>query len=238
MFFKSGPVARWFGYSRRERRASLILLGMIAVIIAVRYVLPESNTEIEYLSTGFDPLTAIREISPADTPSSGRFAADYNDSISVDTKNRSDYHHSERVDKGSSLQNRKKIDINSCDSAALVSLPGIGPVLSSRIIRYRKLLGGYARTEQLKEVYGLPAETYDLIRERVYADSSGITRIKINSAGYRELSRIHYLEKYELQSILKFKELNGRVNGIGDLTENKILTEEKAYKIEPYIDFE
>jgi competence protein ComEA len=133
---------------------------------------------------------------------------------------------------------RVKLDINSCDSASLVDLPGIGPVLSGRIIKYRRLLGGFASTEQLNEVYGLPEETYDLIKERIYADSSAIIRIKINSADYKELRRIPYIEKYELSAILKYRELVGKITGIGDLVDNKLLTEEKAGKVASYLSFE
>ncbi len=96
------------------------------------------------------------------------------------------------------LQERRLLDINSCDSVALVGLPGIGPVLSARILKYRNLLGGFASVEQLKEVYGLPEETYDIIEGRLFADSSGIRKIKINTAVYRELNRIPYIEKYEV----------------------------------------
>ena len=99
------------------------------------------------------------------------------------------------------MQQKSSIDINGCDSAALVALPGIGPVLSARIIKYRKLLGGFASVEQLKEVYGLPEETYEMIKGRLYADSSGIRKININSSGYKELSRIPYIEKYEVTAI-------------------------------------
>ena len=133
---------------------------------------------------------------------------------------------------------RVMLDINSCDSASLVGLPGIGPVLSGRIMKYRRLLGGFASTDQLKEVYGLPEETFDLIKERLYADSSAITRIKINSADYKELRRIPYIEKYELSAILKYRELAGKIAGIGDLVDNRILTEEKAGKVAPYLSFE
>ena len=129
------------------------------------------------------------------------------------------------------------IDINHCDSATLERLPGIGPVLSVRIIKYRTLLGGFARVEQLKEVYGLPEETYDMIMERVFADTSGLRKININSSGYRELSQIHYLENYDISAILKYRVLTGRINSIEDLKENKILTPETAEKVEPYMDF-
>ena len=80
-----------------------------------------------------------------------------------------------------SQKNQKSLlDINSCDSASLVRLPGIGPVLSARIIKYRHLLGGFVTKDQLKEVYGLPEETYELIRERLFVDTLAITRIDIN----------------------------------------------------------
>jgi competence protein ComEA len=135
-------------------------------------------------------------------------------------------------------QQKPLLDINSCDSASLVRLPGIGPVLSARIIKYRRLLGGFARIDQLKEVYGLPAETFDLIKGRVYADSSAVTRININSAGYKELSRLPYFEKYEVTSILKYRELKGRVEGMADLIDNKLITVEKASKVRPYLKFD
>lgn len=135
------------------------------------------------------------------------------------------------------VRQRTKFDINLSDSASLVELPGIGPVLSGRIIRYRRLLGGYATIDQLKEVYGLKAETYDIIKDRVFADSSVIIRININSAGYKELSHIHYFEKYEITAILKFRELKDRISGISDLTENKLITTEKAKKVRPYLKY-
>ena len=77
--------------------------------------------------------------------------------------------------------------INSCDSASLEALPGLGPVLSARIIRYRNLLGGFASVNQLREVYGLSEETYELISGMLTADSADISKININNADYRGL---------------------------------------------------
>jgi competence protein ComEA len=135
-------------------------------------------------------------------------------------------------------QRLPKLDLNKCDSALLVSLPGIGPVLSVRIIKYRRLLGGFASVNQLKEVYGLPEETYDLIKDRVFADTADISRIDINLAGYKELSRFPYFEKYEVNAIIKFRELNGKISKVSDLTDNKLVPVEKTEKIKPYLKFE
>ncbi len=56
------------------------------------------------------------------------------------------------------------VDINTADSVALEGLPGIGPAFAKRIVKYRTLLGGYVKVEQLKEVYGMPEETYEKIK--------------------------------------------------------------------------
>jgi DNA uptake protein ComE-like DNA-binding protein len=117
-------------------------------------------------------------------------------------------------------------------------LPGIGPVLSARIIKYRRLLGGFVRVEQLKEVYGLPPETYEVIKGRVFTDSTFVKRININTCEWRDLVRIPYFEKYEVTAILKYRKLAGRINNIVDLTENKLITSEKASKIRPYLKFD
>ncbi|MBI5010665.1 MAG: helix-hairpin-helix domain-containing protein, partial [Bacteroidia bacterium] len=123
------------------------------------------------------------------------------------------------------------------DTSELIRLPGIGPVLSLRIIKYRQLLGGYAVKEQLREVYGLKPETYENIKDRVNVDTSCIEKIEINSADYKRLSRMPYFEKNEVHSILKFRELEGRIRSIEELIENKLIGEETAGKVRPYLSF-
>jgi competence protein ComEA len=131
----------------------------------------------------------------------------------------------------------EKIDLNKADSATLERLPGIGPVLALRIIKYRKLLGGFARIEQLKEVYGLHEETYSLFSGKVFADSLQVIRININIAGTGELARHPYFDKYDILAILKYREISGIIHNIDELTDNNILTKAKAKKISPYLYF-
>ena len=84
----------------------------------------------------------------------------------------------------------------------------------------------------------MPAETYDLIKGRVYVDSLAVIRININTAGYKEISHIPYFEKYEVTAILKYRELKGPISGMSDLIENKLITIDKADKVRPYLKFE
>jgi len=129
------------------------------------------------------------------------------------------------------------IDINSCDSAQLLPLPGIGPVLSGRIIRFRNLLGGYASIEQLQEVYGLSPETYNMIKDRITADTTLIDKININTADFRRFRRLPYFEQNEINDMLRYRNMNGQIYNIDELIENNILSEDKATKVKPYLSF-
>jgi DNA uptake protein ComE-like DNA-binding protein len=222
------PFKNWFGFTRRERRSSFILLVMIIVILGARYTVPESRITIKNVT---DTLTAYADLSYVTKSDSTHGKLSYA-TFPVSGRKSGQQSYKKYVSK------KPLIEINKSDSAALVELPGIGPVLSARIIRYRRLLGGFATIDQLKEVYGLQEETFELIKGRVFADSTLVTKISINSSGYRELSRLPYFEKYEVTAILKYRELKGRINNLNELSENKLITVEKASKLRPYLRFD
>jgi len=227
-------LKEWLGFTRRERRATSILLFIILMIIGIRVALPDGHIEVQDITGTLDDT----EVRPQNV---------YNKKSYIHDTSRVAVH---KVYPGMTNNNRKvayvksgmnkkpPVDINRCDSAELVGLPGIGPVLSARIIKYRNFLGGFAYVEQLKEVYGLKEETFETIKGRIFADSSFIKRISINTAVFRELARIRYLEKFEITSILKYRQLKGRISGIDELTAVKVIPVEKARKIRPYVSFE
>ena len=240
MKLNTKPIKDWFGFTRRERRSTFTLFLIIVIIIGLRFVTPDTKTTIVDIT---DSLFKAENYPVND---SARF---YKTSLSPVNSIRGEFKTPDfrkpkiarsPIRKGSNYSNQKLelIELNSCDSVALIKLPGIGPVLSARIIKYRHLLGGYARIEQLKEVYGLPPETFDLIKNSVSADSTLIVRININTADYKELSHIRYFEKYEISSILKYKQLKGKITGMMELIGNKIITNERAKKVGPYLNFD
>ena len=207
-------LKNWFGYSRRERRSTFILLILILSVAGVRFVLPERELTIVEIPGG--PSESYNESHP------------YNKTIGFIPK---------KQEVSVKRKQRPLLDLNTCDSTSLEALPGIGPVLSARIVKYRNLLGGYASIGQLKEVYGLTGETFSLISGRVFADSGAVKKIKVNSADFKGLIRLPYFERYEVNAILKFRELNGRIDDIGDMIDNKIITNEKAVRVKPYLEF-
>lgn len=93
------------------------------------------------------------------------------------------------------------IELNTADTTALQSLPGIGSVISKRIIKYRDLLGGFNSTDQLKEVFGINEELYELLSTRLTADSTKVKQLYPNLADFKVLSKHPYIG-YELSKKL------------------------------------
>ena len=62
---------------------------------------------------------------------------------------------------------KKKIDLNSASVSELELLPHIGPVLSQRIINYRKTKGKFQRIEDLMKVSGIGEKTFEKIKDLI-----------------------------------------------------------------------
>jgi competence protein ComEA len=274
---------KWFGYNRRERRATSILLLIAAIVFISRYLVPGKPVEIRNLSSEiitympdliipdsiqsdsvrlfrFDPNIVTQEEliklglseKQAGTiqnyrKAGGKFyiPSDFSKIYGIDQKKIAELLPYVYIGDTNNLsrpvfqqKQTELMDLNTSDSIMLDILPGIGPILSARIVKYRNLLGGYSNKNQLNEVYGLSPETFVLISEKVYADSIVVKRIKINQASYTELIRHPYFEAIEVTSMIKYRELKGRISNINELIENKIITPEQGKKISPYLLFE
>jgi competence ComEA-like helix-hairpin-helix protein len=126
------------------------------------------------------------------------------------------------------------IEINSADSIQLKQLPGIGSVLSKRIVKYRDLLGGFYSVSQLKEVYGISEQTILQIQDKVTIDVSKVKKLDINFADANELSRHPYLKKNLASKIVKFRTKNGSIRDLAILRDSMILNIDEYIRIKPY----
>ncbi len=84
------------------------------------------------------------------------------------------------------------LDLNTADTLQLKSIKGIGSVLSKRIIKYRNLLGGYVKVEQLKEVYGISEELYERCKTYFYTETSKVKRIPLLESNIKVISKHPY----------------------------------------------
>jgi|WetSurMetagenome_2_1015567.scaffolds.fasta_scaffold154397_2 competence protein ComEA len=129
------------------------------------------------------------------------------------------------------------LELNSCTAKDLLKLPGIGEILSGRIIRYRDLLGGFVSTDQLGEVYGIDPLVFGDIMGMVYVNSDSVRKICIDTCSYKTLARHPYIGSVTARSILKYRELIGAPDDINELVHQKVIDTLKARRMAPYCTF-
>lgn len=60
-----------------------------------------------------------------------------------------------------------QVNLNSAPADSLELIPGIGPVLSERIVAYRDSTGGFSEESELIEVYGIGHKLFSQIEDYV-----------------------------------------------------------------------
>lgn len=60
-----------------------------------------------------------------------------------------------------------KININTADTAALDTLPGVGPSTAQKIVDYRKNHGSFTSMEDLKSVPGIGESKYQNLKDKI-----------------------------------------------------------------------
>ncbi len=127
------------------------------------------------------------------------------------------------------------INLNSASASELEKLKGIGPVLSERIVKYRELLGGYISVQQLKEVYGIKPEVFDVNRTFVFVDSVALRKLDLNFLSVDELAAHPYINYKEARRIVDFRTKNGYISDKNILLSDSIIGEERFRKLSYYL---
>lgn len=127
------------------------------------------------------------------------------------------------------------VEINTADSLDLQQLKGIGPAFAKRIIKYKNLLGGYNNKDQLLEVYGMDNNRFDGIKDHVIINDSLITKININLASIKEMTKHPYIEFYVAKSIITYRNENGIYKDLEEIKNARLIYKELYQKIIPYL---
>ncbi len=126
------------------------------------------NTIINYRSKGghFQKAEDIRKIYGIQQQDADRLIPYIQ--IKTDTRHQNVYKKDTTVLIKAPLIYTKKIstiDINTATAEEWKALPGIGDVLSNRIVKFRTKCGGFTSIDDLKKTYGLQDSTFQMIRE-------------------------------------------------------------------------
>ena len=129
------------------------------------------------------------------------------------------------------------VDLNAADTIELKKLRGIGSGYSRRIIKYRKLLGGYTAKEQLAEVYGISDSLYQSLAHQVRVNKVNLRKLNVNLANFKTLKRHPYISYKQATAILNARSKKGKFRSPQDLLAVEGLDSAQIEKLKPYITF-
>jgi competence ComEA-like helix-hairpin-helix protein len=127
------------------------------------------------------------------------------------------------------------IDVNTADTSSFIALPGIGSKLAQRIINFRDKLGGFYKTEQLAETFGLPDSTFQKIRVRLSISNTIIKQLNINTATLDEMKSHPYIRYALANAIVQYRTQHGNFAAVADIKKIMLVTEEIYAKLEAYL---
>ncbi|MBN1116368.1 MAG: helix-hairpin-helix domain-containing protein [Bacteroidales bacterium] len=201
---------------------------------------PNTASFNQFIEVGFSKFAASNIIKYRESGGFFKSKAELSKIYGVDTNNKFIIDNFIKID--STLVTEKnfvtnpvnKISINRADSLALVKVPGIGPAFSSRILKYRRLLGGFYSFDQLKEVYGLPESIIKNAISYFDIDTSAIKQINLNKADFNELVSHPYISSYQAKAILKYRQVTGNISELEELIKSNLVTTDELQRLRPY----
>ena len=125
------------------------------------------------------------------------------------------------------------IDLNLADSAAFDSLPGIGGWFASKMVSYRKELGGYSYKEQLMEIWKFDQEKYDALADLITLNPENLRQYPLWTLPADSLRKHPYIRNYETaRAIVLFRDNNPPENyTIQALEQAGIISSETASRL-------
>ena len=135
------------------------------------------------------------------------------------------------------IEQSNLLELNSADTTQLIAINGIGSKSAAEIVKYRDLLGGYHSVEQISELKCVTEQNYEKILQQICCDSCKISKIDINFATAKAVSRHPYVSKATLRKIFKHRQLKGGWSRIEEMVEDEILSEDEAKRLAPYLWF-
>lgn len=141
------------------------------------------------------------------------------------------------VDTASKILNR--VNINTATIEQLKEINMIGDVLANRIIKYKKLLGGFIHEDQLLEIYGLTEPALSNLTSLAFvAIDFKPTMIKVNHADVKELMKHPYISNQLAEDLIRYREINSSIASEKVLINFKSIDKSNYEKLILYLDFQ
>lgn len=130
------------------------------------------------------------------------------------------------------------LDLNTADSAELEALPQLGPATARNIVKYRNLLGGFYRPEQLYELYNQDsARTAVFLPYLKVYPGEGKTMLDVNTLARSGKLYHPYLPKASARLISAWVRQHGNLARPEQLVEHQLIDTASLRKLRPYLSF-
>lgn len=223
-------IRNHFGFSKTETYGVLILACLIITSLtlpqAVRWYYHKHHT------TTHTPDVALLEDTLAllgqqrTQPQLPKQPTQPNKPTAPDRRDRAKTHTSEDI----------SFNANTATDSQLQQLPGIGPTLAARTIKYRNKLGGFVDKTQYQEIHGLGPSALAYLTKHTYILSEFQPRhLHINTDDFKTLLAHPYLSYEQVKRIIHYRSKHGKLHNVTELTTASLLDEATFERIQPYI---
>ncbi len=237
-------IRSYFGFSKSEANGMIVLIPLALSLLISPYI---------YQAWIFNPIENQLDINKLDSLVSVMKKNIYFDSIQRKEefykvhqfakfkKKRFEKIESESPVKYSHKAFKRKLemfDINIADTITLKEIPGIGPTISKRIIKYREALGGFISKSQFKDIYGLQDSVLLALDTLAVIENDFIPKqIEVNILNENVLSKHPYIGRSLAKSMIAYQFQHGKMQGPSDLENIKLIDSLRMAKILPYLKF-
>ncbi len=239
----------WFYFNKSERRG-LLVLYIVLVIIAftptivrsIKQAKEEPQVDYSRYYEQLDDLVIIEKNSKPTTLDTGysnqKKKELHTNSISATnlSQARENNQSNEKLVKQNISKQQTPIDINKASAQDLEQLPGIGPVLSTRIVKFRNSLGGFVRISQVGETFGIEPEVFNQIKSSLVLDTSFVPqKIDFNSYSAEQLQAHPYISPQLAKQIVNYREKVHPFESREDVEALYFMDEELYQRLKDYI---
>ena len=127
------------------------------------------------------------------------------------------------------------INIQTATAEEWKTLPGIGEVLASRIVKYRERLGGFTDVGQVKKTYGISDSVFALISPWLKADPANVPKLNLNTLSAYDLCLRANISEAVARAIVAYRKQYGPYQSVDDLKKIVFIKDSLFQKILPYV---
>lgn len=150
---------------------------------------------------------------------------------SLDTVQQTDYLPVTIARNPHKIREGEHVVLNTADTTALKTIPGIGPYFARKIVQYGERLGGYVSIDQLDEIDDFPLDS----KKYLVIQDAQPRKLNINQLSLNELKRHPYVNYYQARAIEDYRRLHGPIKSINDLRLSKDFPPEAIERLKPYV---